>query len=77
MSTQYPNSPRITTDQIARIREQREHQDKLVDYLRGTAYYASRVAYDTSALSDRCRLTRLVIEADEILRRLVNAPEAR
>jgi hypothetical protein len=70
-TTTYPKFPRIT-NQITRALAQREQQTKLIDHLKGVAYFGSLVAYDSATLHQRCTLARLVAATDDALRQLCN-----
>lgn len=73
----YSIPPSISTRQLARELERRDRKTKLIRTLRAAAYLGSLEAADEPGLHQRCSLARLVAVTDEVLRQLVNPPEAR
>jgi hypothetical protein len=62
----------VPTSAIDRRAERRQRQVELIKTLRRLAALAEQKAWDTGALSDRCRLAQLIERTDDLVHRLLN-----
>jgi hypothetical protein len=75
VSHQHYNNFQSASNPITRSVDRRGRRAKLVAQLRSVCFLASHEAFDCNTLRQRCALVRLVAQAHDVLRALLNVPE--